>query len=303
MKTASERAPSRSTAEPIRRILVAYDGSTEAESAWRFAAGLAARTGAHLTVAHATPALGDVLAAPPDPMPGLEGFVRRDEEAWERRLEALGDHVPDGVLAESRVLHGSPARRLLQHAERLSADLLVAGTHGVGMSRSLLGSVSRRLLDHAPCSVLLIRRSFPIAPAVDVLVGVDGSEHARRALAVGQGLAADLGGTLVLVHAADYHVPFASREPSSDVREQLRRHGERLLHDAAGTVVAPLETVKSDLRLGPPRPALLQAAAEHLPAILVVGSRGLHGFKGLLTGSVARDLVDHAPCPVLVVRD
>jgi nucleotide-binding universal stress UspA family protein len=36
--------------------------------------------------------------------------------------------------------------------------------------------------------------------------------------------------------------------------------------------------------------------------LAVVGSRGLHGFKGLLLGSTARHLVNNAPCPVLIVR-
>jgi nucleotide-binding universal stress UspA family protein len=67
-------------------------------------------------------------------------------------------------------------------------------------------------------------------------------------------------------------------------------------------VVAPVEAVVEDLRDGSARSGLIAACEEHAPAIAVVGSRGIHGFHGLLVGSTARDLVNYGSRPVLVVR-
>ena len=68
------------------------------------------------------------------------------------------------------------------------------------------------------------------------------------------------------------------------------------------TVRAPLDEVVEELREGSSREELVAACAEQSPAIAVVGSRGVGGFRGLLLGSTARQLVNHAACPVLVTR-
>jgi nucleotide-binding universal stress UspA family protein len=104
-----------------------------------------------------------------------------------------------------------------------------------------------------------------------------------------------------LVHVVDARLPLASA-PMTGVVEELRRHGRTLLHEARITVRAPLDEVVEELREGSSREDLVAACAEHRPAIAVVGSRGIGGFRGLLLGSTARELVSHAGCPVLVTR-
>jgi len=106
----------------------------------------------------------------------------------------------------------------------------------------------------------------------------------------------------VLVHVADPHIPFAEGGQRTAIRETVRRHGERLLHDARSSLVAPLDVVVEEVRVGHVREQMLAACEEHAPAVAVVGTRRLHGFRGLLVGSVARDLVNYADCPVLVAR-
>jgi len=62
----------------------------------------------------------------------------------------------------------------------------------------------------------------------------------------------------------------------------------------------PEITVLRQVAFGPPRSALLTAAAE--AQLLVVGSRGLGGLEGMSLGSVAAALVHHSPCPVAIVH-
>lgn len=196
---------------------------------------------------------------------------------------------------------GNPAETLIELASETDADLITAGTHGVGgVRRFLLGTVSQRLLEGAPCSVLLCRTPIAAGAPTKVLVGLDGSEQSQVALKLAESVAVALSACLVLSHVANYHVPFAGADPYRQLRAEVRRHGERILGDARRTVAAPIELVIEDLREGWPRDELLAACGEHRPAVAVVGSRGEGGFPGLVLGSTARDLVNHAECPVLV---
>jgi len=73
---------------------------------------------------------------------------------------------------------------------------------------------------------------------------------------------------------------------------------ERALEDA-GDAAAGLD-VESVVREGAPAGVLLDEAQD--AELLVVGSRGLGGFRGLLLGSVSQQCTHHAPCPVVIVR-
>jgi nucleotide-binding universal stress UspA family protein len=198
----------------------------------------------------------------------------------------------------------SPARAILDAAAEQDADLILMGSHGVGIVRAaLLGSTSAQVVRHAPCSVMLFRPDAvaPAQQARNVVVGVDGSEASGYALVVAQALAAALGARLVLVHAYDARVPHAG-EPPEPVRAIIRGHGAEVLHEARSRVVAPLDEVAEDLVEGRPREVLVAAAAEHAPALLVVGDRGRGGFAGLQLGGTARWVASSAPCPVVVAR-
>jgi nucleotide-binding universal stress UspA family protein len=79
-----------------------------------------------------------------------------------------------GTDCETEVRQGDPAEAILEYAEEIAADLIVAGTHGrSGVKRHLLGSVSERLVRHAECPVLTVR-----LPETDVTV--EEADHARE---------------------------------------------------------------------------------------------------------------------------
>lgn len=133
-----------------------------------------------------------------------------------------------------------------------------------------------------------------------VVVGIDGSEHARRALLSAVAEARLRGVTLTVVHVAplpfDLSAPILARQPTE---QELRSLALQLIDE----MLQDLDT--GDLEVE--RVALVGHAASQLreaargAELLVVGSRGLGGFRGLLVGSVTNQLVAHAPCPILVV--
>lgn len=129
-----------------------------------------------------------------------------------------------------------------------------------------------------------------------VVVGVDGSASAVAASQWAAGEARRRGTSLRLVHACVYP-PLV---PDDDLYlVQVRDQGRRWLAEAAA-VAAPDVEVRADLLVGSPSATLVEAsgAAE----LIVLGSRGLGGFRSLLVGSVAVTLAAHGRCPVVVVR-
>ena len=137
-----------------------------------------------------------------------------------------------------------------------------------------------------------------------VLVGIDGSEDSRIALRWAETAADALGLPLRAMWAWQYPTDTAvsvGRIDLPDPRRADEMFETQLRHLVTDVLGDRATGVRLEVARGPAAAALLQAA-ERGPRMVVVGSRGLGGFKGLLLGSVSRQLCEHAPCPVTVVR-
>jgi nucleotide-binding universal stress UspA family protein len=162
-----------------------------------------------VTLVHVIASPIETLDGAPEPGPALEDWLQERQEAWAEHLGSVAAEAPAGVEVATRALRGSPAPALVDLIDEAAPDLAIAGTHGVGLRRYLLGSVSQRLLEGARCDLLLFRGGAWGERPLSVIVGMDESENARRALQRGQALASFLSACLVLVHVSDYRIPFA----------------------------------------------------------------------------------------------
>jgi nucleotide-binding universal stress UspA family protein len=135
----------------------------------------------------------------------------------------------------------------------------------------------------------------------EFVVGVDGSDHSRTALRWAAA-AADAAGVPVRavqswIHPRSAMLPIAAVPVSSEeMDEQTQQAITTIATDALGSSAV----VTTDVLRGPPAGALLQTVTPD--SVLVLGSRGLGGFAGLLLGSVSQECVEYASCPVVVVR-
>lgn len=133
-----------------------------------------------------------------------------------------------------------------------------------------------------------------------ILVGVDCSPHSAAALRWGVRDAAARGVPVVVVRAWSYlDQPGGKKEFDPDwSAEKAKAQLEAFVSETLGDEAAGVECeVINDL----PARALLDAAED--ASTVVVGARGLGGVKGLLLGSVSRQVVERAPCTVVVARD
>lgn len=140
-----------------------------------------------------------------------------------------------------------------------------------------------------------------VAAATRLVVGIDASEPSLRALRWARDEARLRGVTLEVVHAYPppevMMVPAVMVLPSdTELEEAAARVIEDALEEVGGFEGIPvIRTVRS----GGPAGALCHAAND--AALVVVGTRGRGGFKGLLLGSVSHQVATHASCPVVIV--
>jgi nucleotide-binding universal stress UspA family protein len=128
-----------------------------------------------------------------------------------------------------------------------------------------------------------------------IVVGVDGSEEAGRALDWAATEADRTGAVLEIQTAYEPGYVFVSKE-------EIQRGMDALLEEATARVtrLTPGVTVVTGTHERTPTKVLIEASDG--ADLLVLGSRGLGGFKGLLLGSVSQKCAYHARCPVTIVR-
>ncbi len=237
----------------------------------------------------------------------LSALDRWAEQATENAGRTLSRRRWPNVEVE--IADKRPVEGILDAARRFKADVIVVGWRGHGAVRRLLmGSVSRGVVRGATCAVLVVRRPQRVRT---IVVGVDGSDAAKRALAfVGQ-LVPPRGGRVTLVTAVELLTPPSrGRVPgAASIAREVRRQNTiraraaaKELKGAASELTRIGWQPRTMLVHGEPLRDLLRAAVASRAQLLVVGARGTSGIRHLLLGSVAEGALNQSPVAVLVGR-
>lgn len=295
------------------RILLATDGSESANVAAELVGALPLTHGSRIRVVR-------VVEPPPTgAMTAWELVVPLDDVADDRALvaDAHGDVQSiaatlrvRGFDVETGVLHGRPAEAIVADAELRMPDLVVVGNRGhSGIERMLLGSVSGEVVDHSPVPVLVGRRGT----VRRVVIGVDGSAIAADAVeAVARWpILADAQITVVSVvpEPATWWPSTRGREPaalSARSREEVMASAltthQAFADEAAARLRRSGFAPTAEVKIGAAAHVLVSTVAALDADLLIVGSHGRTGVSRWLLGSVARNVLHHATCSVLVVR-
>jgi nucleotide-binding universal stress UspA family protein len=273
------------TASPEHEIVVGVDGSPGSAAALRWAVRQARLTGATLRAVTAWD-VEPTLSLGWPPMPRNPGAERRAQRAVLAAVESELGEDPD--LSYVVTAAEGTASRVLQDRSRHAALLVVGDRGHRHAGEAVLGSVIQRCVSGAGCPVVVVRGAVGDG---GIVVGVDGSEPSLEALDWAAEQAARTGSTLRVVHAGD-EAGSSGGGPQAQRRRTLQAAVARVAkqRDGASVVV--------DARQGPASEVL--AAASDGAELLVVGSRGRGLVSGTLLGSVSRDCVRHARCPIVV---
>ncbi len=296
-------------------VLVGVDGSAPSLHALDWAAAYAKRVGwaLHMVCSYSLPSF---TAASLD-----GGYAALDDTAIQEGakavlVEAQARIAPLGLQVTASVATGDAAGVLVEMSK--DYGLAVVGTRGRGgFTERLLGTVSSALPAHAKCPVVVVphrgvegadgtERHEPdaVGEVKRIVVGVDGSPSAEAALKVAIAQAKTWDAELVAVAG----VPVGSGAGVLAWLPAQIDHEQVLADIRAGldVIVDRYEAANPGVKIK--RIVLDGTGAELLTEfstaadLLVVGSRGRGGFRGLLLGSTSQAVLHHASCPVLVVN-
>jgi nucleotide-binding universal stress UspA family protein len=293
----------------MMKVLLALDGSGPSLVARDLVAALAWPVGTelHLVSAYQVPA--DSTAGMGSTMDWVGDAEDAARDALDEQLRTLAAPIVErGMPVERHVIRRRAPDAINDVASELGADLIVTGSRGRGPLRSmLLGSVAAEVAAHASCPVLVARNTR----VSRLLVATDGSPSAGLisdrlgGWGLFRGIPADV--VAVAVHDGPTFELMVSMYTLGDERlTKQRRELEMRASNDADTMARRLADVgipaTPRVQSGDPANEIITAAESFGADLIVTGSRGLGTLDRLLLGSVARNVLIHARCSVLIVR-
>ncbi|KPN30989.1 universal stress protein [Halolamina pelagica] len=227
----------------------------------------------------------------------VDALVHEGEEVVDEAASLL-DSL--GVEYTTSIEQGSPAKTIVDYAERQDHDLIAMPTHGrEGLSRYLLGSVTGKVVRLAPMPVLtapIEEEGFEF-PYGGILLPTDGSETALRAARHGLDFAAELG--------ADAHVITVREDSVLASAGDAVGEGEGAAQEAIDEITAAAESrgvdVTPHIETGETDEEILACVDREGLDAVVIGSTGRSGLDRVLLGSIAEKVVRSADVPVVTV--
>lgn len=296
------------------RVLIAIDGSEPAWFAVELAANVAWPPETQIVVAEAVAPGAAGLYSGPWPVLGMVQSDRLEAEfrddAGRTVFKARDRLARPGLRVEPVVLPGRPASALVDRARVMQADLVIVGSRGHGTIESMLvGSVSAEIVDHAPAPVLVARGD----QMTRIVLAWDGSTCAERAVDLLRSWPIFAGSVVRVVSVADMGTPWWTGFPGAGSAEMMpmyveaadasRQQHDALAHEMAADLRNAGFTAEPDRRVGDAATQLLAAATAFNADLIMMGTHGRTGLPRLVLGSVARNVLHHAKCSVLIVRD
>ncbi len=273
----------------MRQILCPVDFSELSALALRYSAALAGCFGSRIAVLHASR-----FVPPPYFTPGQIARLKQELRESEHRAEAeLREFIaatlgPQHLAIEARIVDELPVEAIRRVAAETQADLIALGTHGrSGINRLMLGSVAERVLRESRIPVLTVRGEAGTRPGAirRILVPVNNTAVARKALEAAAELAQCLGATLSLLHVREPHPGRTIEDLCAWVPEAQR-------------VRCQIEEVT---REGEAAREIIAHASERSCDLLVIGAQHRRFLDSTVMGGTTLRVVRHAPCPVLTV--
>jgi nucleotide-binding universal stress UspA family protein len=246
---------------------------------------------------------------------------QREQWAWTTLEQQAEQYLAEtaaalreaGLTVDTEVQLGAPAEQIVALAERERVALIAMATHGLsGLRRWTLGSVADKVMHAAATPVLVVRSATPPQAGASalkrILVPLDGSELARRALPHAVELARGARAELILLHAvAPPQATFGWRPNGqslplweTDMSAVRARADQELTALAVG--LSREVQGRAVVVSGMPAEMILDQAYAHQVDLIVMATHGYSGLRRWALGSVADKVLHAATTPLMLVR-
>lgn len=288
-------------------VVVAVDGSAASHNAVRWAANTANKRGIPLRLASSY-TMPQFLYAE-GMVPPQELFDDLQSETMEKidEARAIAHEVAPELKIGHTIAEGSPIDMLLDMSRDVT--MIVMGSRGLGgLSGMVMGSVSAAVVSHASCPVVVVREDNTVNESTKygpVVIGVDGSDVSQKATEIAFAEADARGSELVAVHTwmdMQVQASLAGLSAAQQQWEEVEREQIDMLTERLQPLTERYPNVEVRKVITRDRPVRALVENSEGAQLLVVGSHGRGGFKGMLLGSTSRALLQSAPCPMMVVR-
>ena len=299
----------------FEKIVVPLDGSVSAEQVVPYAAGLATALGAALELLHAVDPSTIDEPTPADARQGvyMDQLVEQ-RESWAGLY--LGDvaapFISEGLRVETKVAAGPPAQAIIDSGRPDGQDLVAMATHGrTGIGRRVMGSVAEKVLHQGTTPLLLFRpaggTAAPGRPPRTIVVPLDGSDLAERALPVARFIAQQLRARVLLIRVIptrELAGPVLMKVGADTYRMTPREEAgaKAYLDEQRHALCADRIDVDPLLTSGDAADELIKIAAGVPDSLVVMSTHGRSGLSLMVLGSVADRVVCESGVPVLLVR-
>jgi nucleotide-binding universal stress UspA family protein len=134
------------------------------------------------------------------------------------------------------------------------------------------------------------------------LIAVDGSEHSRKAVILTSRFSKKTGVEITLLNVLEDVIRY-KEVPDTWVYHQREKQALKTLEELKKIAEENgAKSVQTKIAVGPVAEEVVRIAEEEGFSYIVVGTRGMSGFKRMLMGSIAEKVVLYSPCPVVIVR-
>jgi len=299
----------------IQNIIVPIDFSKMSVQAVQIARQLARRFGGSIHLAHVRHlnyATDFVAPAPPIVPFAFMPYEQNGERTALKELNKVASEC--GVSSAScDVLGGAPAfDEICRLAHTIPADLIVTPTHGrTGLKHVFLGSTAERIVQHSLCPVFVTRGNACQANngsrfrIKTILVPVDFSSCSREGLRYAIAFANEFGAKIILLHATYLGYVYSCEGTAiydiPGLQKAARETAERKMRELVRSMNFGGVKSKAVFTEGSPVLDICAFAKDHDVDLIITSTHGFTGFTHVLIGSIAEQVVRHAPCSVLVV--
>ena len=284
--------------EIFKRILVPMDRPINV--AQQLSAFIAEKFHSEVTILHVVspglmqPELRETFAEVSGPTQLSTRLAREHEQAYKEGGKSLSDAAilfkQKGIAVQERIVdQADPAEAIIEEAERGDYELIIMGQSGAKEKKPHLGSVAEKVSQYSQTPVLIAREKSSISR---ILVPIDGSENAGKALEYAAAMAREANAEITLLYVLERGL-FKSKS------EEAKKTGALILSKAANEVQG-IE-LHQELESGKPAEIITQMADKGDYDLIVMGSKGQSVSMRFLLGSVSSHVIHYANRSVLIV--